>query len=345
MIRSSGSILVELDPEIERTLYQRRTEHQRVPSEESTTEMVEEQRTMMDYVKPSFDGMSSSITRPVVATNTFEIKPTIIQIIQNTVQFGGLPSEDPNAYIASFLETCDTFKANGMSNDAIQLRLFPFSLRDRAKGWLNTLPSGSITTWDGLVEKFLTKYFPPSKTAKLRNDISTYTQLESESLYEACERYKDLLRRCPHHKLLTWLQVQTFYNGLIHGYKAMIDVAVGGTLNNKTPEATYELIDEMATNSYQWQVDRGATKKPTKLYNVDAVTALVAQIELLNKKIDGMSVGTVILCELCRVPGHKSVECQASNPFVQPIEQVDFAGNFQRCNTSSSWYPIYPVRR
>src|SRR5262249_49639079 len=322
MTRGSGSILVEPDPEIERILHQRRIEHQRVPSKESTIEMAEAQRTMMDYTKPSFDGTNSSITKPMVIATNFEIKPAIIQMIQNTVQFGGLPSEDSNAHIASFLEICDTFKANGVSNDAIRLRLFPFSLRDRAKGWLNTLPSRSITTWDGLAEKFLTKYFPPSKTAKLRNDISTYTQLESESLYEAWERYKDLLRRCPHHGLPIWLQVQTFYNGLIHGHKAMIDAVVGGTLNNKTPKAAYELIDEMATNSYQWQIDRAATKKPAGVHNVDVVTALAAQIELLNKKIDGMSVGRAMMCELCGVNGYKSIDYQARNPFAQPIEQV-----------------------
>src|SRR5262249_3638448 len=112
--------------------------------------MDQQQRTMMDYAKPSFDGTNSSITRPTVAANNFEIKPPIIQMIQNIVQFGELPTEDPNAHIASFLEICDTFKSNGVSDDAIWLRLFPFSLRDRAKGWLNTLPSGSITSWDGL---------------------------------------------------------------------------------------------------------------------------------------------------------------------------------------------------
>src|SRR5262249_30939398 len=169
-----------------------------------------------------------------------------------------------------------------------------------------------------------------SQTAKLSNDISTYTQLETESLYEAWERYKELLRRCPRHGLPTWLQVQTFYNGLIHRHKAMIDAAAGGTLNNKTLEAAYELIDEMATNSYQWQVDRAATKKQAGVHNVDAITALAAQIELLNKKIDGMSVGNVMMCELCGVNGHKSIDCQAGNPFSQPMEQVDYAGNFQR---------------
>ena len=70
--------------------------------------------------------------------NNFEIKPTIIQLIQNAVQLYGLPSEDPNAYIANFLEICDIFKHNGVTNDAIRLRLFSFSLNDKVKSWLNS---------------------------------------------------------------------------------------------------------------------------------------------------------------------------------------------------------------
>ena len=58
---------------------------------------------------------------------------------------------------------------------------------------VNSLPLDLITTWEELAQKFLAKYFPPAKTAKLRNDITTFVQLEGESLYEAWERYKDLL--------------------------------------------------------------------------------------------------------------------------------------------------------
>ena len=138
MNRREGGELVEFNPEIERTLHQRRRE-QRVESEESHTEMAQEQdqiRTMMDYARPSRDGVTPSITRPTIAANNFEIKPAIIQMIQHSVQFGGLSHEDPNAHIASFLEICVTFKANRVSDDAIRLRLFPFSLRDLAKSWL-----------------------------------------------------------------------------------------------------------------------------------------------------------------------------------------------------------------
>ncbi|KAK5770988.1 hypothetical protein PVK06_047155 [Gossypium arboreum] len=90
-------------------------------------------RTMYDYAKPSLTGTESSIVRLAVAANTFELKPNTIQMIQKFVQFDGLQDEDPNAHLANFLELCDTFKINGVSNDAIHLRLFPFSLRNKAK--------------------------------------------------------------------------------------------------------------------------------------------------------------------------------------------------------------------
>ena len=118
----------------------------------------------------------SSIQRPPIQANNFEIKPVIIQMIQNLVQFGGFANDDPNLHIANFLEICDTFKHNGVTNDAIRLQLFPFSLNNKAKAWLNSLPRGTITTWDGLVRSFLTKYFLPAKSAKMRNDITNFLQ-------------------------------------------------------------------------------------------------------------------------------------------------------------------------
>ncbi|KAG8483013.1 hypothetical protein CXB51_021870 [Gossypium anomalum] len=125
--------------------------------------------------------------------------------------------------------------------------------------------------------------------------------MDLETLYDAWERYKDLRRRCPHHGLPLWLQVQTFYNGVNPSTRQMIDAAAGGTINNKTPEATYEFIKEMSLNNYQWQVMRTKQTKTGGVYNVDAVNMLSNQMEILNKKIDGllgsMQVHPVIRCD------------------------------------------------
>ncbi|KAG8502971.1 hypothetical protein CXB51_000796 [Gossypium anomalum] len=102
--------------------------------------------------------------------------------------------------------------------------------------------------------------------------------MELETLCDAWERYKDLLRRCPHHGLPLWLQVQTFYNGVNPLTRQIIDTAAGGTLNNKTPEEAYEFIEEMPLNNYQWQVMRTKPTKEADVYNVDSVTMLSNQV-------------------------------------------------------------------
>jgi len=81
---------------------------------------------------PDPNAIPSSIVRPPVEANKFQFNPMFITLFQQD-QFGGYPIENPNNHIASFSEKCDTIKMIGVSNDAILLRLFPFSLKDKAK--------------------------------------------------------------------------------------------------------------------------------------------------------------------------------------------------------------------
>ena len=127
----------------------------------------------------------------MVAANNFKIKPTMIQMIQNS-QFSGLPYEDPIGHMTRFLEYCLTFKLNGVQPEAIRLILFPFSLMDRAKRWFASLPPNSINTWQELYTAFCNKYFPPIKVLKIKNEINSFYQRENESFYEYWDRFKDL---------------------------------------------------------------------------------------------------------------------------------------------------------
>ncbi|XP_073138025.1 uncharacterized protein [Henckelia pumila] len=130
---------------------------------------------------------------------------------------------------------------------------------------------------------------------KLRADITTFAQGEQETLYEAWERYKDLLRRCPHHQIPDGLVVQTFYYGLPHSNRTMLDAAVGGNLLRKSPEDGYELIEEMASSSYHPQSERNAVRRPAGMHQVDAFTSVAAQLEVMNKRIEELSVGNSVM--------------------------------------------------
>ncbi|GJY48584.1 reverse transcriptase domain-containing protein [Tanacetum coccineum] len=64
--------------------------------------------------------------------------------------------------------------------------------------WLEKEPPRSIKTWDDLVSKFINKFFPPSKTTNLRNEITRFQQRFDETFYEAWDRFNDLLRAMSH---------------------------------------------------------------------------------------------------------------------------------------------------
>ena len=167
-------------------------------------------------------------------------------------QFNRLPSEDPHLHFKLFLEVSDAFKTAGTTQDTLRLRLFSYSLRDRARAWLNSLPFDSITTWNDLANKFVMKYFPPTKNAKLRNEITSFHQLEDESLFETYERFKEFLRRCPHHGIPCCIQLETFYNGLKPSTRLMVDASANEALLSKSYTEAYEILERIPNNNYQW---------------------------------------------------------------------------------------------
>ncbi|KAL0283121.1 UNVERIFIED_CONTAM: hypothetical protein Sradi_7240100 [Sesamum radiatum] len=274
MTRSHGEELTPYDPKIERTFHRRKNniergensgetdpEEQLVIVEPTMEAIGAAERPMMEYSFPPADGTTSSIVKPAVEANNFENQ-----------------TGNHSNYSVQF---------NGVSSDAIRLRIFPFSLCDTAKDWLQSLPAGSITTWAALTQKFLAKYFPPAKTAKMLNEITSFVQLDRESLYEAWERFKSMLRKCPHHELPVWRQVQTFYNGVTLANRATIDAAAGGTIMKKLPSEAFNIIDEIATNLYSYGQER-VERRTAGIHSIDAISALSAQITALTHRMDNL---------------------------------------------------------
>ena len=82
----------------------------------------------------------------------------------------------------------NTVKLNEVRLDVIKLQLFPYSLRDVAATWFDSLPVGSMNTWEELVETFMNRFLPPSLTVERRGEIIVFKQGEDESLYTAWDR-------------------------------------------------------------------------------------------------------------------------------------------------------------
>ena len=218
---------------------------------------------------------------------------------------------------------CDIVKYNGVSDDALRIKLFPFSFKEKAKHWLISEPPDSITSWDDLSNKFLAKFFPLEKMEKLRIDISSFYQYEGESFYEAWERFKDMLRKCPHHSFTKWMQVHHFYNGFSCPTRTLIDAYAGGAIMGKHEVEVYQILENIALNNCQWPVERVAPKKLAGVFNLDMFTNLFAQVSTLSKKLQAtQQLGSQLFahkveesplaCEQCHGP-HPSSQCLMMN--------------------------------
>nr|GEV10911.1 reverse transcriptase domain-containing protein [Tanacetum cinerariifolium] len=122
--------------------------------------------------------------------------------------------------------------------------LFPHSLKLHATAWFDHLPRNSINTFEQMAKMFLGKYFPPSMEMKLRNEITNFRQRPDESLFEAWERYKLLIDRCPNHNMLLITQIDTFYNGLTLRHRDTINAAAGGTFMKRPLKAEMAEINK-----------------------------------------------------------------------------------------------------
>ncbi|XP_013624703.1 PREDICTED: uncharacterized protein LOC106330843 [Brassica oleracea var. oleracea] len=143
-------------------------------------------RAIGTHDEPNIHGHRAGIRAPAVENNNFEIKSSLINMIQSN-KYHGLALEDPLDHLDNFDKLCGTTKISGVSEDAFKLRLFPFSLGDKAHTWEKSLSRDSITAWDECKKAFFTKFLSTSRTAKLRNEISGFHQRNLEGFGEAWE--------------------------------------------------------------------------------------------------------------------------------------------------------------
>ncbi|KAL2228604.1 UNVERIFIED_CONTAM: hypothetical protein Sindi_1840100 [Sesamum indicum] len=269
MPRSSRTGELEFDPEIEKTARRLRKETKQHKEEASTSskpaadseldvstsnnskdEVMAQnpERTIKEMTSLDLNQQPLCIEYPNLDVD-FELKSGLIHLLPI---FRGLAGEDPHKHLKEFHVVCSGMRPQGVTEEQVKLRAFPFSLGDKAKDWLYSLPSGSIVSWNELKKLFLENYFPASRTTNIRKEISGIRQFSGESFYEYWGRFKQLVESCPHHQIPDHLLIQYFYEGLSEANRSLVDAASGGALYDKTPTEARKLITTMAANNQQF---------------------------------------------------------------------------------------------
>ena len=121
-----------------------------IANQECSAEILKEHDTMENLWNSFIHNIYSAITQPAVDANDYELEPALIIMVQQN-QFAGHPTENPSEHLGRFLRIADSNKMSGVKSEVIQLQLFPFSLRDMAMTWFNSLPLESVNTWEELM--------------------------------------------------------------------------------------------------------------------------------------------------------------------------------------------------
>nr|GEW45579.1 reverse transcriptase domain-containing protein [Tanacetum cinerariifolium] len=275
-----------------------------------------DQRTMAQLLQAPTEGCEDVIAVLEITADNFELKHGLLILVQNK-QFYGLDKEDPHVHICA------------------------------ARIWLEKESPRSILTWDDLVLKFINQFFPPSKTTSLLNEITNFQQRFDETFSEAWDRFKDLLRACPHHGFLELHQLDTFYNALNSKDQDSLNFAAGGNFLDKMPRDCLSIIDRKSKVRYSR--NKPVVARVSMNASTSGVSPDVAELKdtvralLLDKKGQNQSSAPVkAVEESCVTCGgaHSYRNCPATNGNVycdniQEYVSQAHAVNYNQGNTKN----------
>ncbi|GKD72821.1 hypothetical protein Tco_1331103 [Tanacetum coccineum] len=212
--RSSSNLIVESSTTPKRR--NRRCSKKRVESfslEETSIVTMTDQRTLAELLQAPTEGYGDALVIPAILAENFELKHGLLNLVTSK-QFYGFEKEDPHAHIRWFNKITSTIKYKDVPNSSIKLMLFLFSIEGAARIWLKKEPPHSILTWE---------------------DLETFS--------EAWDRFKDLLRACPHHGFTKLHQLDTFYNALNPTNQDYLNAVACGNLLTKTSRDSLTIIE------------------------------------------------------------------------------------------------------
>nr|GEU50349.1 hypothetical protein [Tanacetum cinerariifolium] len=249
--RSSSNLPVESPPNPSTSNPKRRNRRrskQPFIREESPLDTMADQRTMTELLCAPTEGYAEAIVVLPILAEQFELKHNIINMMTSD-QFFRQEKDNPHDHIRWFNKITSTIKYKDVPNSTIKLMLFPFSLAGEAR-----------------------------RTINLRYEISNFQQRFDESFHEAWDRYKDLLRACPHHGFTELHQLDTFYNALNPADQDSLNSAAGGNLDANS-NSSFEIAKLTHAVNQQTSVVTTAMIAILKQFQVTPPPASVKAVE------------------------------------------------------------------
>nr|GEV70606.1 DNA-directed DNA polymerase [Tanacetum cinerariifolium] len=173
---------------------------------------IADNRTMDKLLQAPTEGYREAIVILEINANHFDIKTNLLQLVQAN-PYQCFERENPHTHINNFKRITSTLKFRDVPNDVIKLMMFSYSLEGSARVWYDKEPPNSILTWEDL------------------------------TFGEAWERFKEMIRACPHHGFIELAQIDTFYNGLNDNDQDSLNAAAGGNLLSKTTREALQIIE------------------------------------------------------------------------------------------------------
>ncbi|GJZ61805.1 hypothetical protein Tco_0617942 [Tanacetum coccineum] len=282
--------------------------------------------TIEQYLALTRGNQAPGVVKPEIRGNVnFEIKSQFMRELREDT-FSGNKNDDAHEHVERVLDIVSLFNIPGVSHDVVMFRVFPITLNGAAKRWMDILPSGTVDSWDLLKKAFIQRYCPPSKTAKQLKEIRNFKQEGDETLYQAWERYNDLLYKCPTHDINNHQKVNIFYNGLGAMNRQLLDSQ--GPIPGMTPIQALTAIQTMADHSQKWH-DRSSSRNIESSSNSEGVAAIVNKLENLGRdmKKQKENVHTIqVGCQNCE-GAHLDKDCPL-NKEVKSIKEAKY-GEFR----------------
>ncbi|GKB33799.1 zinc knuckle CX2CX4HX4C containing protein, partial [Tanacetum coccineum] len=164
-------------------------------------------------------------------------------------------------------------------------------------------------------------------TAKQLEDIHNFKQEGDESLYQAWERYNDLLYKCPAHDINSHQKVNIFYKGLSTMNHKLLDSQ--GPIPRIRPAEALTPIQTMADHSQKWH-DGTTSRNIRSSSSKDGLSDLVNKLDNLGrdmKKLKESVHAIQVGCQIYKGP-YLDKDCPL-NEKVKQVEEVRY-GEFRR---------------